>query len=365
MLRGMDPTAAWLPVGVGAADRREAVGLWRTSRSVGQHLEKEMPDGALGKLSRWSNRGWPRGRHGLPKRPGAIRSRVDFGLAKRLPPKIYGKIGDLEVRLARTKADVKRAQRLRYDVFYREMSAKPTFTAQMRRRDEDRYDAVCDHLLVIDTLNSADVPHGWTRAMHPRVIGTYRVLRQEVAQETLGFYTQGEYDIAPLIAARSPRYRFMELGRSCVLKSYRTKRTLELLWHGLWTYVREHKVDVMIGCASFEGTNTSEHDMALSFLHHYALAPPEWRARAHPHLRVPMDRVPKDKVDARAALKVLPPLIKGYLRLGAMIGDGAVIDNQFGTTDVLIVLPVEKIDPRYFEHFGAPEEQGSRVAAAK
>ena len=90
--------------------------------------------------------------------------------------------------------------------------------------------------------------------------------------------------------------------------------------------------------------------------------PPEWRCRAHDHLYVPMDRIAKDKVDAKAALKAIPPLIKGYLRLGAFVGDGAVIDRQFGTTDVLIILPVEKIDPRYFEHFGAPDELKSRVA---
>ena len=326
-----------------------------------------MPDGSHGKLGRWGRERWPRGLHGLPRRPGAIRSRIHLGLMPQPPAKVYGRIGDLEVRLARTKADVKRAQRLRYDVFYREMSAKPTLTAQMRRRDEDRYDAICDHLLVVDTAPpAADVAkRQWPSVRQPRVIGTYRVLRQEVAQHTAGFYTQGEYDIASLIAQRSPGYRFMELGRSCVLKPYRNKRTVELLWHGLWTYVREHKVDVMIGCASFEGVDPDEHAMALSFLHHYALAPPEWRVRAHAHLHTPMDRLAKDKVDAKAALKALPPLIKGYLRLGAKVGDGAVIDRQFGTTDVLIVLPVENIDPRYFEHFGTPEEVESRVAVGR
>jgi len=277
------------------------------------------------------------------------------------PLKIYGQMGDLEVRLARTRSDLRRAQRLRYDVFYQEMSARPTFTAQMRRRDEDRYDAVCDHLLVVDKSASADHPRDWTGRRKPRVIGTYRVLRQEIAQRTFGFYTQGEYDIGPLIASKSPRYRFLELGRSCVLKPYRNKRTVELLWHGLWTYVREHKVDVMLGCASFEGTDPEEHAMALSYLHHYALAPPEWRVRAHPRLHVNMNRIPKEKVNAKQALKSLPPLIKGYLRVGSFIGDGAVIDRQFGTTDVFVILPVEKIDPRYFGHFGTPEEQQSRL----
>lgn len=275
--------------------------------------------------------------------------------------KIYGRIGDLEVRLAGSRADIRLAQRLRYRVFYEEMSATPTLTAKMRRRDEDPYDAICDHLLVVDTAGPVPGPAHWSHWRKSNVVGTYRVLRQEVAERRLGFYTQREYDIAPLVAAR-PRYRFMELGRSCVLKPYRNKRTVELLWHGLWTYVREHKIGVMIGCASFEGTDPGRHAMALSFLHHHALAPPEWCCRAHPPLHVPMDRLAKHEVDVKAALKALPPLIKGYLRLGAFIGDGAVIDRQFGTTDVLIILPVEKIDPRYFEHFGAPDEVGSRVA---
>lgn len=281
---------------------------------------------------------------------------------RRLPAKVYGRIGDLEVRLAQTRREIVQAQRLRYQVFYEEMSATPGVIASVRRLDQDPYDAICDHLLVVDRAKVSDEPESWKQAGRHRVVGTYRVLRQEMAQGHLGFYTQSEYDIAPLVASRSPRYRFMELGRSCVLKPYRNKRTVELLWHGLWTYVREHKVDVMIGCASFEGTSPAAHAMALSFLHHYSLAPPEWRCRAHDHLRVPMNYLAKDKVDAKAVLKAIPPLIKGYLRLGAFVGDGAVIDHQFGTTDVLIILPVENIDPRYFEHFGAPDEAKSRVA---
>ena len=286
---------------------------------------------------------------------------LPFGIG-RPPPKVYGAIGPLEVRLARTRAEVRRAQRLRYDVFYGEMSAKPSLATQLRRRDQDPYDAICDHLLVIDKSAGSGSNGGYRP--RSRVVGTYRVLRQDMRRGSRGFYTQSEYDIAKLIDQRSPQYSFMELGRSCVLKPYRNKRTVELLWHGLWTYVREHNVDVMLGCASFEGTDPDAHAMALSFLHHHRLAPPEWRVAAHDRLHVPMNRISADKVDAKAALKALPPLIKGYLRLGAFVGDGAVVDRQFGTTDVLIILPVEKIDPRYFEHFGAPDERQSRVAVS-
>ncbi|HUJ36571.1 MAG TPA: GNAT family N-acyltransferase [Hyphomicrobium sp.] len=290
----------------------------------------------------------------------ALRDGRGVSFPVRKPDKVYGKIGSLEVRLASRRREIRLAQRLRYEVFYEEMSAVPSFKAELRRRDEDPYDAVCDHLLVVD-----DTPYAandaWGGLKRQKVVGTYRVLRQEIAERTLGFYTQSEYDIAPLLAAR-PHYRFMELGRSCVLEPYRNKRTVELLWHGLWTYVREHKVDVMIGCASLPGTDPDQHAAALSFLHYNALAPAEWRCRAHDHLYEAMDRLPPEKVDAKRALKSLPPLIKGYLRLGAYVGDGAVIDRQFGTTDVLIILPVEKIEPRYFEHFGAPNELKSRVA---
>ena len=280
---------------------------------------------------------------------------------RELEPKIYGRVGNLEVRLARSRSEIILAQRLRYNVFYEEMSAVPSRLAQFRRRDEDAYDAVCDHLLVVD-LDKTRRASAIGRASVPEVVGTYRVLRQDIADRCLGFYTSREYGIDSLIKAKSPGYRFMELGRSCVSAPYRNKRSVELLWHGLWTYVREHKVDVMIGCASFEGTNPDAHAEALSFLHHNALAPAEWRCRANDGLYVPMNRMAKEAINPKAALKAIPALIKGYLRLGAYIGDGAVIDYQFGTTDVLIVLPVEKIDPRYFEHYGAPQETKSRIA---
>lgn len=281
---------------------------------------------------------------------------------RNLKPKIYGRIGALEVRLARTKAEIRLAQRLRYQVFFEEMSATPSKKAQFLRRDEDAFDACCDHLLVVDASRTQARRRLDMKPM-PKVVGTYRVLRQDVAERAHGFYTAREYDIAPLLAAKSSTHQFMELGRSCVLAPYRTKRTVELLWHGLWTYVRENRIDVMIGCASFEGADPAEHALALSFLHHHALAPAQWRCRAQDHLYVPMNRMPKETIDPKAALKAIPPLIKGYLRLGAFVGDGAVVDHQFGTTDVLIILPVEKIDPRYFEHYGAPDETRSRVAA--
>jgi putative hemolysin len=301
----------------------------------------------------------PAGLAALEALKGSSRRLAVF--SRNIEPKIYGRVGNLEVRLARTWSEIKLAQRLRYQVFYEEMSATPTRLAQFRRRDEDAYDAICDHLLVVDLDQTKPARAG--RPERPKVVGTYRILRQEVAERGPGFYSAGEYDIAALLNAKSRTSRFMELGRSCVLAPYRSKRSVELLWHGLWTYVRENRIDVMIGCASFEGTDLKEHELALSYLHHRALAPDEWRCRAREDLYVPMDRMPLAAIDVKAALRAMPPLIKAYLRLGAYIGDGAVIDRQFGTTDVLIIMPVENIDPRYFEHYGTPDETKSRISA--
>lgn len=261
-----------------------------------------------------------------------------------------GRIGSLEVRIAKSNAEIKKAQQLRYRVFYEEMSAIADAQTLATRRDQDSFDAICDHLLVLDhDVRPRSKPLGRRK---PTIVGTYRLLRQEVADRHGGFYTAGEYDIQPVLDSK-PGLNFLELGRSCVLAPYRNKRTVELLWHGIWAYILMHKIDAMIGCASIEGTDPDRMAQQLSFLHHHCSAPPEWQISALPDLRVDMNRLPKDELNERAAMRELPPLIKGYLRLGAYIGDGAVIDRQFGTTDVLIIMPVSKLNSRYVNYYGA------------
>jgi L-ornithine Nalpha-acyltransferase len=266
-------------------------------------------------------------------------------------PDIKVERADLILRMARSAAEIDACQHLRYRVFYEELHAKPAAEAAASRRDADRFDAICDHLVVIRTTpGSASDP---IMLADGELVGTYRLLRQEVAEAHGGFYTAGEFDIAPLLA-RHGTLRFLELGRSCVLKPYRTKPVVELLWQGIWNYVRAHRLDVMIGCASLEGTDPDLHTTTLSFLAQSAAAPDEWRVHALPDRSVEMNRVPAGSVSHKEALRQLPPLIKGYLRLGCFIGEGAVIDRQFNTIDVLIVLPVSAINPRYFAHFGEP-----------
>lgn len=254
--------------------------------------------------------------------------------------------GALEVRLAETEAEVEAAQQLRYRVFYEELAAVPTPEMRAEGRDFDRFDDFCDHLLVVDREVLDDDGQA-------SVVGTYRLMRNEDAARAGGFYTAGEYEIAPMLAALPPGTRVLELGRSCILKSYRIKpATMQLLWHGVMTYVARFSLDLMFGCASLAGTDPDALALPLSYLHHYHRMPPEIRVRARPELYVEMNRMPKSAFEVRDALRALPPMIKGYVRAGCKIGDGAVVDRQFGTTDVLIYFPVADMAPRYKSRFG-------------
>ncbi|MBN9070554.1 MAG: GNAT family N-acetyltransferase [Rhizobiales bacterium] len=258
---------------------------------------------------------------------------------------VLGRIGTLQVRLAAHEGEVHAAQEIRYRVFHEELGAGCHDAGSAEKRDFDRFDPVCDHLLVLDTALPGPVER--------QIVGTYRLLRQDVALANGGFYSEEEFELGQLVA-RHPGLTFLELGRSCVLPAYRGKRTIEVLWQGCWAYVNHYGIDVMTGCASFQGTVPAAHAEALSFLAHHCRAEGEWAIRAVPGRFQPMDLMPAEAVGLRAAMNALPPLIKGYLRLGARIGDGCVIDHDFGTVDVCIVLPVKNLDSRYVTHY-APD----------
>lgn len=256
---------------------------------------------------------------------------------------VLGRIGAMEVRLARGEAEIAAAQEVRYRVFHEELGARACEAAARDRRDADRFDEVCDHLLVLDsTLPGPD---------HRRIVGTYRLMRQENAALAGGFYSSDEFELERLVA-RHPRLRFLELGRSCVAPAYRSRRTIEVLWQGVWAYVNHYRIGAMTGCASFHGTVPAAHAEALSFLAQTSLAEGAWRVPAVASRFHPMDLMPAEAVKARAAFAAMPPLVKGYLRLGAKVGDGCVVDHAFGTTDVFIVLPVATISTRYVNHYG-------------
>jgi putative hemolysin len=249
--------------------------------------------------------------------------------------------GRLSVRLARTQSDIRAAQALRYQVFCIERGAQPASVGDAL--DVDPYDQVCDHLLVAERQ-----PDGGET-----IVGTYRLLLQSVAERHAGFYSSQEYDLTPLARAGTvgARGQMLELGRSCVAPGYRTTGTIALLWRGIADYLERNDVSLMFGCASFAGTDPDVHATALSYLAHHHAAPPELRVSAHPHHHVEMSRLPPGSYDSRLAARSLPPLIKGYLRVGAAIGDGAYVDHAFNTVDVFILMPVEQIAQRYSERF--------------
>jgi len=260
------------------------------------------------------------------------------------PPNVMSldRAGNLEVRLAQSPDDLIACQRLRYIIFYEEMSARPSPEEAEQRRDFDEYDDICDHLMVID--------HGAEGGA--RLVGTYRLLLKARAIVHGSFYTASEYDLSPLLGGKHAGLNFLELGRSCVHVRYRTKPVIDLLWRGIGAYVAAHKVEVMFGCGSFTGRDPDAHAEALTYLHRHHLAPPDWRGRALPDRYETLDRLPGVEVDAKRAFRGLPPVIRGYIRAGAYIGDGAVIDHEFGTVDVLIVFPVAQVNERYLARFG-------------
>lgn len=249
-------------------------------------------------------------------------------------------IENVSVRLAQNEEEVRAAQHLRYKVFYEEYEATPTEEMAAQRRDFDSFDDIADHLIVVDS-SIADP--------QARIVGTYRLLRREVADKFGKFYTSDEYNITPLL---NSDLTLLELGRSCVLSEYRTRPVLQLLWQGITDYMLDHDIGLMFGCASLQGTDIDSMKIPLSYLHHYHLAPKELRPRALDKHYTNMDLIRKDQLDQKRSFVSLPPLIKGYLRLGATIGDGAVIDRQFNTVDVCIVLEMKHVTDRYLKFYG-------------
>jgi putative hemolysin len=156
-----------------------------------------------------------------------------------------------------------------------------------------------------------------------------------------------------MLAGLPESTKCLELGRSCILKSYRARPgTMQLLWKGLMAYVARFDIDLMFGCASLPGIDVAEMTLPLAYLHHFHPMPEHLKVRAQPDLYVEMNRTPKDAIDEREGIRSLPAMLKGYVRAGCCIGEGAVVDRQFGTTDVFIYFPLSGLDARYKSRFG-------------
>jgi L-ornithine Nalpha-acyltransferase len=243
------------------------------------------------------------------------------------------------VRIAQSPQEIAAAQRLRYKVFYEEYNAVADEETLRTRMDVDEFDTIADHLIVVDL----SLPEGIEQ-----IVGTYRLLRRDVAEKFGKFYTSGEFDIQPMLNSYK---NVLELGRSCVLPPYRTSPILQKLWQGIAQYISKYDIDLMFGCGSLYGTDTQALASQLSYLYHHHLAKPEVCPIARPERYVEMNILPKEQLDIKRVFMGLPPLIKGYLRIGCSIGNGAVIDHQWNSTDVCIVMPTKVLAEKYVKHY--------------
>jgi len=281
----------------------------------------------------------------LPLDPVAA---LDQSVENRAGPILDIVSGPLQVRLAGSAADIDAVQALRYRIFYETMGARPSRGMARLRRDSDPFDGICDHLMVLDHARGAGAD---------AVVGTYRLIRREAARRCGQFYSAAEYDISRLVTYPGP---VLELGRSCVDPAYRARAVMPLLWSGIAAYVFHYEIELMFGCASLPGTDPDQLAVPLSYLYHHHLAPPELRTRALPERYVDMRRLDPADIDPERSLSALPPLIKGYLRLGGFVGDGAVIDHQFNTTDVCVVVKTDLVTEKYSRHYERTKENWAK-----
>lgn len=258
-------------------------------------------------------------------------------------PESWGEIraGNLAVHIATRPEEIRASQELRYRIFFEEMGGIPSEEAARTHRDSDIFDNYCDHLLVRDY----DLP-----PETGQVVGTYRLLRRSALRDLPSFYSESEFDIT---AIKQIPGEILELGRSCVDANYRNRAVMQLLWRGIGAYVKQHKIQLMFGCASFFGIDVKEHTLPLSYLYHYHLAPEALRSIALPDQYIEMNLLPKEEINVKAAFAALPALIKGYLRLNGYIGLGAVLDPQCKTIDVGIIVKTDLLTDKYVQRYSA------------
>lgn len=251
------------------------------------------------------------------------------------------------LRIAASAEDLKGAQRLRYEVFVAELGGDGPLVDHAARLERDAFDPYFDHLVLVDRRCDP--------ARFDHVIGAYRVMPGDRRAAAGRFYSEDEYDLAPLLASGR---RLLELGRSCVHADHRGGAVMFHLWNGLADYVLERGIEVLFGVASFHGTDVTALAQPLSWLHRHHLAPPEMRVTVRPAHRQSMDLIAPELLDRKAAMAATPALIKAYLRLGGFVGEGAYIDHAFNTTDVCLVMDTGQMSARHREFYMRKAGQG-------
>ncbi|KAA2316960.1 GNAT family N-acetyltransferase [Pseudooceanicola sediminis] len=240
-----------------------------------------------------------------------------------------------ETRLARSAEELAAAQHLRYRVFVQELGGTGAMVDHAAQLERDRFDPFFDHLLLLD--------HARPGALRDQVVGVYRLLTDDRAREMGQFYSADEYDLGVLTASGR---KLLELGRSCLHPDYRGGEAMFQLWNALSEYIADRGIEVLFGVASFHGTDTAALAPSLSLLHARHLAPDDLRVRAQPSSYLAMDQIAESDLDRVAAMKAVPPLIKGYLKLGGFVGEGAFVDHAFNTVDICLVLDMARLNEK-------------------
>jgi len=266
-----------------------------------------------------------------------------FSKRKSFSSKTFPEIkrGDFVIKLVNKKSELKKAQALRYSVFYKEKKAKPTFLKKMMRLDYDKIDKFADHLIVIDKKR---------KGIKNKIVGTYRLIRGDVALSFGGFYTSSEFDLTNILNSYKHK-QILELGRVCVHKDYRNVTTMNLLWKAIAEYIKLYDIKVILGCASFPGTDVQEFSKELAYLRSNFSLPEEISVKSLVDNNFPVhNKTDFIKSDLRTFAK-LPPLIKGYLRVGGRVSDSFFVDYDFNTIDLCVVLQTVNIDKKYKNKF--------------
>ena len=238
--------------------------------------------------------------------------------------------GNILIRLAQTEKDYKEIYRLRYFDLILNYNQDQVNHEEI---DKDEYDDVCDHLVAIDKVKN-------------EVIGTYRLIKRSHIKDLGRYLTENEFDISKLNG-----YEVLEVGRAVVKEEYRDGAAINLLWKGVIRYAIEEGIDFMIGTASFHGIDPYEYKDTLSYLYCHYLSPEDIRCTVRKTTFSKLNLLKEEEINEENAKKKMPPLVKGYLRLNATIGDGAYLDIPFNSLDVLIVLKICDINPRYLKRY--------------
>ncbi|MBP7282568.1 MAG: GNAT family N-acetyltransferase [Leptospiraceae bacterium] len=241
----------------------------------------------------------------------------------------------LEVRLAENQYEIEQTLALRYNVFNLEMGEGLPESRQSQK-DRDEYDYYYDHLIVKDETND-------------KIVGTYRILKRSAARQNIGFYSENEFDLKKIYDFKE---EVAEVGRSCVHQDYRDGSVISLLWSGFGEYMLQNNIRYLMGCGSIHSTDPIAASQAYAYLRENdALTSDELGVTPYPsHILEGFD--PNYVIDdLKSITKTIPPIIKGYVRLGAKICGYPALDRVFGTTDVFVLFDRKEIDTRYGKHY--------------